>query len=132
MGKLRDIIQFGIAAACMGLVVAGLYMSMGSPGEGTVLDRPGAAARLERDNSSATAFFEIEGDAMELTMLFSEPDDPDSVFKTRVRLIDGQTHSVVIGEPDDIGGSHRYTFRRVGYTVEMHLAPINTLQASFN
>ena len=67
---------------------------------------------------------------VELTMLFSEPNEPGSVFKTRVRLMDGQSHSVVVGEPD-YGGSHRYTFRRVGYTVEMRLAPIKTLNASF-
>jgi hypothetical protein len=115
----------------LGLVLAGLFLSMGPAGESIVLDRPGAAARLGSPSTSATAFFELDGDMVELTMLFSEPDDPDSVFKTRVRLMDGQSHSVVIGEPDDQDGSHRYTFRRVGYTVEMRLAPVPTLNASF-
>lgn len=115
---------------CLALVVGGLYFSMGSTGKGIVLERPGTAARLGSDATSATAFFEIQGNMVELTMLFSEPNDPGSVFKTRVRLLDGQSHSVVIGEPDD-GGSHRYTFRRVGYTVEMRLAPVKTLNASF-
>ena len=68
---------------------------------------------------------------VELTMLFSEPENPNNVFRTRVKLMDGQSHSVVIGEPDGPDGSHRYTFRRIGYTVEMQLVPVNTLNASF-
>lgn len=103
---------------------------MGPSGTGIVLERPGKAARIGSDATSATAFFEIQGDMVELTMLFSEPDDPGSVFKTRVRLLDGQSHSVVVGETES-GGTHRYTFRRVGYTVEMRLAPVKTLNASF-
>ena len=130
MPVLRSFAQFGVTTICLGLIVAGLYFSMSSTGKGIVLERPGTAARLGSDATSATAFFEIQGNMVELTMLFSEPDDPGSVFKTRVRLLDGQSHSVVIGEPDD-GGSHRYTFRRVGYTVEMRLAPVKTLNASF-
>ena len=60
-------------------------MSLGTNGEGIVLDRPGAPARLSSDDTSATAFFEIDGNMLELTMLFSEPDDPASIFRTRVR-----------------------------------------------
>lgn len=127
---MRSIAQTLVTVISLGLVVAGLFFSMGPTGEGTLLDRPGTAARLGSDTTSATAFFEIQGDMVELTMLFSEPDDPGSVFKTRVRLMDGQSHTVVVGEPDD-GGTHRYTFRRIGYTVEMHLAPVKTLNASF-
>ncbi len=131
MLSVRSIAQVGVTLVSLALVTAGLYLSMGPAGESVLLDRPGAAARLGSSTTSATAFFELDGDMVELTMLFSEPDDPDSVFKTRVRLMDGQSHSVVIGEPDDDGGSHRYTFRRVGYTVEMRLAPVRTLNASF-
>ena len=131
MPDVRSIAQIGVTMVSLGLIVAGLYLSVGPAGESVLLERPGAAARLGSDSSSATAFFELDGDMVELTMLFSEPDDPDSVFKTRVRLMDGQSHSVVVGEPDDANGSHRYTFRRVGYTVEMRLAPVQTLNASF-
>lgn len=95
-----------------------------------LIDRPGAAARLATSTTTATAFFEVDGDMVELTMLFTEPNEPSGVFRTRVRLMDGQTHSVVMGEPGDPGGPHRYTFRRVGYTVEMHLAPVKLIDAS--
>ena len=130
MTRVRSFAQIGVTTISLGLVVAGLFFSMGPAGKGVVLEQPGTAARLGSDETSATAFFEIEGDMVELTMLFSEPNEPGSVFKTRVRLMDGQSHSVVVGEPDN-GGTHRYTFRRVGYTVEMRLAPIKTLNASF-
>ena len=130
MSRVRSLAQIGVTAVSLGLVVAGLFFSMGPSGKGVVLERPGTAARLGSEATSATAFFEIDGDMVELTMLFSEPNEPGSVFKPRVRLMDGQTHSVVGGEPD-LGGSHRYTFRRVGYTVEMRLSPIKTLNASF-
>ncbi|MEM6662661.1 MAG: hypothetical protein AAF666_10850 [Pseudomonadota bacterium] len=82
-------------------------------------------------NTSATAFFELNGDALELTMLFTEPAEPDNVFRTRVSLKDGQSHSIVVGEEDDGSDAQRYTFRRVGYTIEMRLAPATPLSASF-
>ena len=106
-------------------------MSLGTQGEGVILNRPGSPARLSSDSTSATAFFEIDGNMLELTMLFSEPDDPNSIFRTRVRLMDGQSHTIVVGEPGDDAGPQRYTFRRSGYTVEMQRAPVATLNASF-
>ena len=106
-------------------------MSLGSTGEGVVLDRPGTPARLSSNGTSATAFFEIDGNMLELTMLFSEPEDPGSIFRTRVRLMEGQSHTIVVGEPGDESGPQRYTFRRNGYTVEMQRAPAATLNASF-
>ena len=127
---MRNLVQFGISLICVGLVGAGLFFSMGPSGEGLVLDRPGSPGRLTTTDTSATAFFELSGDTLELTMLFTEPADPDAVFKTRVRLMDGQSHSIVVGEPDEGTGAHRYTFRRVGYTVEMRLAPAAPLTAS--
>ena len=68
---------------------------------------------------------------VELTMLFSDADEPTSVLRSRVRLSEGQSHSVIVGEHEDPGGPHRYTFRRIGYTVEMRLAPVQTINASF-
>jgi len=104
---------------------------MGPSGEGLILDSPGNPGRLSTSGTSATAFFELNGDTLELTMLFTEPADPDSVFRTRVRLMDGQSHSIVVGETDEGSGAQRYTFRRIGYTVEMRSAPAAPLTASF-
>lgn len=122
--------QFAVTAVSVSLIVGGLYFSVDPSGDAVILETPGAPARLGTQDTSATAFFEVQGDMVELTMLFSEPDEPSSVFRTRVRLLDGQSHSVVVGEPDDAGGPHRYTFRRVGYTVEMRVAPVKTINAS--
>ena len=127
---MRNIVQFGISIICVGLVGAGLFFSTGPSGEGLILDRPGSPGRLTTSETSATAFFELNGDTLELTMLFTEPADPDSVFRTRVRLMDGQSHSIVVGEEDDGSDAQRYTFRRVGYTIEMRLAPAAPLAAT--
>ena len=114
------------------MIGAGLFLSLGPAGENLVLDRPGTPGRLTSDNTSATAFFELYGDDLELTMLFTEPTEPDNVFRTRVRLKDEQSHSIVVGEADDGSDAQRYTFRRVGYTIEMRLSPAAPLAASFN
>ena len=128
---MRTLVQFGISLICVALIGAGLFMSMGPSGKGLVLERPGDPGRLAAADTSATAFFELNGDTLELTMLFTEPADPDSVFRTRVRLMDGQSHSIVVGEADEGLGAQRYTFRRIGYTVEMRAAPAAPLTASF-
>lgn len=131
MLSFRGLAQLTLAFVCVILVLLGLYLSLGPAGERVLLDRPGSAARLVSDSSSATAFFEVQGDMVELTMLFSDAEDPASVYRSRVRLGEGQSHTVVVGENEDPGGPHRYTFRRIGYTVEMRLAPIQTINASF-
>lgn len=129
---MRKLVQFGVSMVCFALIGAGLYLSVGPASEGVLLERPGSPARLSTDATSATAFFELDGDALELTMLFTEQAESDDVFKTRVRLMDGQSHSIVVGDSDAGAGLHRYTFRRVGYTVEMRLAPAAPLAASLN
>lgn len=128
---MRGLLQFSLTILCLGMIGTGLFLSLGPAGEGLVLDRPGAPGRLISSNTSATAFFELNGDALELTMLFTEPAEPDNVFRTRVSLKDGQSHSIVVGEEDDGSDAQRYTFRRVGYTIEMRLAPATPLSASF-
>ncbi len=104
MPVIHRLINLGFGMVCTALVAVGLFMSLGTNGEGIVLDRPGSPARLASDGTSATAFFEIDGNMLELTMLFSEPDDPASIFRTRVRLSDGQSHSIVVGEPSGSAG----------------------------
>ena len=128
---IRGFGQFVVLILCLGMVGAGLFMSMEPKGAGVVLERPGTPARLESSFTSATAFFEVDGEALELTMLFTEPHEPESVFKTRVSLREGQSHSIIIGENENGVGAQRYTFRRDGYTVHMHQAPAPTLTAAF-
>lgn len=129
---MRRFVQLSVMVMCLAMVGAGLFLSIGSIGEELLLDRPGAPGRLESSNSSATAFFELDGDALELTMLFTEPKNDDSVFKARVRLAEGQSHSIVVGADEEAGtGAERYTFRRIGYTVEMNRAPATALAAAF-
>ena len=131
MPTFRSMLQTGVAALCVVMVAAGLYFTSRPAGEGVVLDRPGMPARLVSDDVTATAFFEMVGDQIELTMLFSEPDDPQGVFRSRVRLMDGQRHTIVLGDGEE-SDAMRFIFRRVGYTVEMRLDPTATLSASLD
>lgn len=131
MPSFRNIIQTGLAVICVAMVAAGLFLTSSGAGTGVVLDRPGMPARLVSDDVTATAFFEMIGDDLELTMLFSEPDDAQGVFRSRVRLIDGQRHTIVVGEAQE-GGLKRFVFRRVGYTVEMRLDATSTLAATLD
>ncbi len=119
---MRGIIQFGMAAICIGLVGAGLFMSLETVDKGVLLDKPGTPGRLVADTSVATAFFEIEGDDMELTMLFSDEDEPESVFRTRVTLANGQSHSIVVSETEDGTDGQRFVFHREGNTLKMSIA----------
>lgn len=128
MPSLRSLLQSGLVGACVVMVAAGLFLTSQSAGHGVVLDRPGMPARLVGEDVTATAFFEMVGDEVELTMLFSEPDDDQGVFRSRVRLMDGQRHTIVLGDDVDVAPT-RFVFRRVGYTVEMRLDPTSTLSA---
>ena len=128
---MRSLISFGVTVICLAMVGTGLFMTFEPVDEVVVLRDPGTPGRLVSGDSSATAFFEIEGAALELTMLFTEPDDPESVFRTRIRLMDGQSHSVVIGDPEDDNGAQRYTFVRTGDTIEMLIEPAEPMTASF-
>jgi len=131
MADFRGVMQTGVAALCVVMIAAGLYLTSQPAGEAVVLDRPGTPARLVSDDVTATAFFEMAGDDLELTMLFSDLGDDQSVFRSRVRLIDGQRHTIVLGEGES-GGAKRFVFRRVGYTVEMRLDPTATLSAQLD
>lgn len=127
--SVRSIAQTGITIFCAGLIVIGLIFSLGPAGAGAILDQPGKPVRLISSNTSATAFFELNGDRLDLTVLFSELDDPSSIFRTRVSLVDGQSHTIVVGEPGH-KNVRRFTSRRVGYTIETRLSPTATLTAS--
>ena len=128
---MRHVIQFFTAAICIGLVGAGLFMSLGNVSQGVVLDRPGAPGRLVADSSVATAFFEMNGEELELTMLFSDQDEPDSVFRTRVTLSNGQSHAIVVDDSEDGSEAQRFIFHRDGDKVTMSLAPVTTTTASY-
>lgn len=131
MPSIRSLFQTALVAACVMMVAAGLLMTWQPAGGGVVLDRPGMPARLVSDDVSATAFFEMVGDELELTMLFSEQDDAGGVFRSRVRLINGQRHTIVLADRED-GEVKRFLFRRVGYTVEMRLDRSTTLSATLD
>lgn len=128
MPNLGSMLQAGVASLCIAMVATVMYLTSEPAGQGVLLDRPGAPARLVSGGMTATAFFDMVGDEIELTMLFSEPAEDQSVFRSRVRLLDRQRHTIVLGERAE-GGAKRFVFRRVGYTVEMRLDPTATLGA---
>ena len=123
---MRHVIQFFTAAVCIGLVGAGLFMSIDATTNGIVLDRPGAPGRLVADSSVATAYFEKDGENLELTMLFSDEDEPESVFRTRVSLSNGQSHAIVVDDSEDGSEAQRFIFLREGDKVTMTLEPVST------
>lgn len=125
MGSLRNIIQTALAVTCALMVSVGLFLTAAPSGDGVVLERPGLPARLVGNDVTATAFFEVAGDKLELTMLFSEPDAAHGAFRSRVRLVDGQRHTIVLRDGDESARA-RFVFRRVGHTVEMRLDPAST------
>ena len=129
---LRSFVSFGLTVICLMMVGTGLFMTLEPKSEGVMLTAPGKPGKISGGTSSATAFFEAKGRDLELTMLFTEDDDEDSVFRTRIRLSDGQSHSVVVGEPDDDGGAKKYTFVRVGHTIRMKVQEAESMNASFN
>ncbi len=129
--SMRSLVQFGVSIMCIGLVGLGLYMSLAPVGQDIVLDRPGTPGRLVADTSTATAFFEMNGEQMELTMLFSDPGEPDSVFRTRVVLANGQSHSIVVANSEDGSDAQRFVFLRNGTTVTMSLDDSTPRTASF-
>ncbi len=129
MNALRKLLSFGVSVICLGLIGSGMVFSSSNGGEGIILSKPGEPGRLQNEVTSATAFFEFDGNMMELTMLYTDPQDPNSVSRRSVRLTDGQSHTIVVGG-DGESGVTRFLFRRVGYSVEMRQAQSATLQAS--
>lgn len=128
---MRAFIQFCTAAICIGLVGGGLFMSLHVPEEGVVIDAPSTPGRLISGGSEAIAFYEMNDASMELTVLFSEKDDPESVFRTRVSLTPGQSHSIVVSEADDGSGAQRFTFHRDGDIIRMSRKDLPARTASF-
>ena len=130
---MRGFAQFTMASLCIGLVGAGLFMSLDSVEHGVVLEAPGTPGRLITDTATATAFFEMNGSEMELTMLFSDQDDPSSVFRTRVVLAEGQSHSILVADADADDGAEgkRFVFIRKDDTVSMSLMPASTRTATY-
>lgn len=128
---MRGFIQFCTAAICMGLVGGGLFMSLHVPEEGVTISTPDTPGRLSAGGSEAIAFYEMSDSSMELTVLFSEQDDPESVFRTRVSLMPGQSHSIVVSEADDGSGAQRFTFKRDGDAVRMSRMDLPARAASF-
>ena len=53
----------------------------------------------------ATAFFEMIGDQVELTILSCEPENAQRVFRSRARVLLWPGHTMAVGEDEDSGAT---------------------------
>ena len=77
----------------------------------------GEVKQMHTGDAVSVALFKVAGEHLDLrlTLLDGEGD----LFQPRVQLSDGQEHTVVLHGQGDVAPEHRFSFRRVGDTVEM-------------
>lgn len=75
----------------------------------------GTTAQMEIGATQAIAFYNTDRKGMQVTMIFTDAEG--EMLRTRVRLDDGQAHTIVLHDEND--QALRYTFTRQGATVEM-------------
>jgi hypothetical protein len=73
---------------------------------------------ISGNTASATAFFELTRDFIDLTVILADPNDDGEVVRSGARLIDGQTVTFIYGgdEEDPITRTV-FTFKRDGFDV---------------
>ena len=121
---MRSVIGALMVVMSTGLILTGLYLSLPSAKDITVIDRPGIPVRMTGEIAQAVAYFESSEDDLELTMIFSDAaTHGETMFKTRVLLADGQVHTLAVGGGGSVRVPERFTFTRVGQTVRMTVQP---------
>ncbi len=131
--QMRSVIRYLVSIAAVAFIGIGMYFSWSYAPQQIELRHPGAPAKIIANRATATAFFEKHVDGFELVILFSETDDDRNVFKTRVRMVDGQTHSIVVGQGEggDSDPGERFTFVRNGDVIKMTQGDPRVLGATF-
>ena len=83
---------------------------------------------LEGHSASATAFFELQREFMDLTVILTDAASNGEVTRAGARLVDGQTFRFVYGGDDEDPISRTvFVFRREGFRVLAHHHPGGTL-----
>ena len=86
--------------------------------------RSGDTAQVSLGQTSAIAFHDARGDAVQLTDVFTEVDG--DVMRARVVLQDGQVHTLNLPVDEDGTLVHRYAFVRNGDVVDLWARKIDT------
>lgn len=81
------------------------------------LDQPSQTVTLEQDGVSVIAFFRLNDEVLDLTILITDPDG--EAIRTRVGLRDRQHHTLLLPSTDDAVGATRIEFLRTGGQIEM-------------
>ena len=76
----------------------------------------GDTAQMAVGDTQAIAFYTTDRKGMQVMMVFTDAEG--DVLRTRVRLDDGQEHSIIL-DGEDVDEASRFSFRRAGDTVEM-------------
>jgi hypothetical protein len=114
----RTMSIFGLLALalCILVIVSTNYQI--STNEQIPLLHQNQTIRLVGHTASATAFFELTRDFIDLTVILADPNDDGEVVRSGARMIDGQTVTFVYGgnEEDPITRTV-FTFKRDGFDV---------------
>ena len=117
---MRSIMGALLSVLSTGMIVVGLYLSLPDAPGYQVLEQPNHPARISGKLAQTVAYFQYAPDGLELVMIVSQVDEGETpMFKTRVRLADGQTHTLAIG--GEMAGAipEQFSFLRVGNTIRM-------------
>lgn len=79
--------------------------------------RQGETVQVASGVTQAVAFYTVDRKGMDLTMLMTDADG--DLIRTRMRMDDGQAHSILLEPLEDGAPGHRYTFLRLGATVQI-------------
>lgn len=79
--------------------------------ERRVIQAPNAPATIRVEDVSALATMSLRSGIMELTVVFSDPSSEK--FVHRIRLVDGQSHAVVLEASNEGDPDVRFRFHRV-------------------
>lgn len=121
---MRSVIGVMLSILSTGLILVGLWLSLPAVHESKLIDRPGIPVRLSGEIAQAVAYFEPVADELELVMIVSEAAaDGGPLFKTRVRLSEGQSHTLAVGGETAQQVPEQFTFVRIGQTVRMSVVP---------
>ncbi|MEM9140423.1 MAG: hypothetical protein AAGB15_11405 [Pseudomonadota bacterium] len=82
----------------------------------TAMIDAGTTAQMEIGTTQAIAFYNTDRKGMQVTMVFTDAEG--EMLRTRIRLDDGQAHTIVLHDEDD--REMRYTLTRQGAQVQMH------------
>ncbi|MEM0924267.1 MAG: hypothetical protein AAGI13_14555 [Pseudomonadota bacterium] len=113
---MRTLVNVLASAVALSAIAAFWLLAPRPPSEAEI-GIAGQPVEIETEVGAVTAFFDHEGAALRLTVLFDDPlDEEERLIRTTIRMIDGQHFSLILGHDGETTG-RRYTFLRKGMAV---------------